>query len=113
VDLTPALLGRLGTWPVLWWCRFRPAGAVPSDLFGHGLAEVVLQVPSISDLHGVRQRSADRFGVGGGAVPAHHLDARMGTKPRLQAVSGAILEDVDTATGLRIDEHSGVPTSLT
>ncbi|GGK80560.1 hypothetical protein Sme01_45060 [Sphaerisporangium melleum] len=65
MDLMPALAGGLRAFPILyWWPGLGPAGTVSGYFFQDGLAEVVPQVPAISDLDRVRQRPAHRFGVG-------------------------------------------------
>ena len=112
VDLVPALLGGLGPGTVLWPGRFRPAGTVRCHLLHHGLAKVVPQVPTISDLHSLWQCPADRFGVCTRAVSAHDFHAWMGSQPLLQRVGAAIGQDIDTAAGLSVDEHGGVSTPL-
>ncbi len=46
----------------------------------------VPQVPAVADPHSLRQRAADRLGLGARAVSAHHFHAGMGTQPPLQRV---------------------------
>ncbi len=78
------------------------------DFFADGLAEVVPQVPAVGDLDGVRQRAADRFGIGARAVPAHDLHSGMGSQPGLQNIGRAAGQDVDPLAGLGVDQHGGV-----
>lgn len=60
---------------LLWWLRRRTqAGAVPVDTLLSGLAEVVPEMPSVSDLEGLRGAAGGAFGVEEGTVPADDLD---------------------------------------
>ena len=79
VDLVPASQGGLGAGSVVDR-RVQyggPAGAVRLDLAQDGFAQVVPQMPPITDLRRTGQGAADGLGVGRGAVAAHDLDARM------------------------------------
>ncbi|GAA3447784.1 hypothetical protein GCM10018955_72230 [Planomonospora venezuelensis] len=65
VDLLPALAGGGNAFTVRQrGSGLGPAGTMSCDFFSDGLAEVVPQVPAVGDLDGVRERVADRFGVG-------------------------------------------------
>ncbi len=60
MDLGPALAGghRPGT-VLRRHGGLGPAGAVRGDLLAHRLSEVVPEVPAVSDLHRIRQGTAD------------------------------------------------------
>jgi hypothetical protein len=47
------------------------------DLAQRGFAQVVPQIPAITNLHRVGQNTADGLGVSRGAVTADGFDARM------------------------------------
>jgi hypothetical protein len=81
---------------------------VRGDLLEHGLGQVVPDVPTVPDLQRVGQSAADRFGVGAGAVSAHHLHAGMGAQPRLHRRGQPVGQDVDALAGLRIDQDARV-----
>lgn len=109
MDLVPALAGGLRALAVLQGrSGLGPAGAVRGDFFQDRLTEVVPQVPPVSDLDGVRESPADRFGVGGRAVPADDLHPGVGAKPGFQHPCGAAGQDVDAFTRLGVDQHGGV-----
>jgi hypothetical protein len=77
-----------------------PASGVRADLEQNLVTEIPPQVPSVTDLHRVGQGSADSFGVGGRAVPAHDLDTGVLAQPRLQGGRVATGQDRDTSAGL-------------
>lgn len=110
VDLVPALQRGLGAGPVIQG-RVQhggPAGAVCLYLAQGGFAEVVPQVPPVGNLDCVGQSAADGLGVGGRAVSADHLDARMPAQPCFQRVGRAVGKYVDPFMGLGVDHHGGV-----
>ncbi len=51
---------------------------------------------------------ADRFGMDGRAVTAHHLDVRMPAQPLLQGRSLTIGQDIDAFPGTGVDEDRAV-----
>jgi hypothetical protein len=61
-----------------------PAGGVGDDGLLHRTAQVAPQVPAVTDLHRRRCSVPDGSGVGGRAVAADDLGARMGFQPRRQ-----------------------------
>ncbi|GGU74759.1 hypothetical protein GCM10010211_45840 [Streptomyces albospinus] len=73
-----------------------------------GFAQVVPDMPSIGDLHRVRQGAADGLGVGRRAVTAHDLDAWMLAQPRLHSVGSAVGQYIDPLMGFGVDYHGGV-----
>ena len=78
------------------------------DLLLHGLGQKVRQVPAVPGLHRGGQCTADRLGVGAGAVAAYDLDAGMLTQPGFGHIGGAAGQYVDALAGLGVDEHGGV-----
>lgn len=65
-------------------------------------------MPAITDLHRVRQGTADSLGIGRRAVTAYDLDARMFVQPCFRGVGRAVGQHVDPLMGLGIDDHGGV-----
>lgn len=110
VDLVPALQGGPGAGPVVEG-RVQyggPAGAVCLHLAQGGFAQVVPHMPAVRDLDRVGQGAADGLGVGGRAVRAHDLDARMPAQPRLKRVGRAVGQHVDPLMALGVDDHGGI-----
>lgn len=110
VDLVPAFQGGLCTGAVVE-ARVQdggPAGAVRLDLAQRGFAQVVPQMPAVTNLHGVGQSTTDGLGVSRGAVAADDVDARMSAKPCFQGVGRAVGQHVDPLVGLGIDDHGGI-----
>lgn len=66
------------------------------------------ELASVTDLHRVRQSPADRFGIGGRAVPAYDLDPGMFTQPGLQRGGLAVGQHRDAPAGLGIRDDRGV-----
>lgn len=78
-----------------------------------GFAEVVEQVPSISDLDRVGRAGARTVGVGAGPVSADDLHLGMVAEPLGQRVGVAARQDLDRTVGGHVDQHRAVhvPTS--
>src|ERR1700733_6447006 len=74
-----------------------PTAAVGDDGLLRRTAQAVPQMPTVTDLH----RLADRSGVGGGAVPAHDLDVGMLAQPRCEGGRFAVRQHVHAAVGDR------------
>lgn len=110
VDLGPAFQGGLGAGPIVDRCvqDGGPARAVCLHLAQGCFAQVVPQMPAVSDLHRVGQSAADRLRIGGRSVTADDLDVRMPAQPRFEGVGGAVGQHLDPLMGLSVDHHSGV-----
>ncbi len=79
-----------------------------SDLLADRVGQTVPQVPPVSDLHGTGQRVTDGLGVGGRAVTAHDLDARMIAQPGGDDLRAPAGQHVDPPPGGRVDQHGRV-----
>lgn len=108
VDLLPALEGVVGEVPLPHAGCARPAAAVGGDLLPGGLGQSMPEMPSVSDLHRLRERVAHGLSIGGGSVPADDLDATMSTQPLGDDLRAPAGQHVDSAAGVGVDEHGGV-----
>ena len=79
---------------------------------GHRLfdvpGEVVVEVPAVSHLDGLRGSLACAVGVGAGPVPADHLGAGVFAQPAGEGVRLAVAQQVHRVAGLRVDQHGAV-----
>ena len=73
-----------------------------------GVAEVVQQVPAVSNLNGVWGALAHPVGVGAGTVACDHLDAGMLAKPGGQCFRLPIGQEVHDAVTLQVDQDGSV-----
>jgi hypothetical protein len=73
-----------------------------------GLGQAVPQLPAVADLHASGQRRADGLPVCPGTVPADDLDPGVLAQPVLDDIGGAVLQDIDAAAGLGVDEDGRV-----
>ena len=83
-----------------------------ADGFFHGLAQVLPEVETVSDLHGLRCALAGAFAITAGAVPADHGHFRVAAQPRGQIRGFAALEQLDRAVRGHVDQHRAVVTAL-
>nr|WP_228567015.1 hypothetical protein [Nocardia sp. SYP-A9097] len=65
-------------------------------------------MPAIGDLHRVRCSGSGALGVGAGAVTADDLHSRVGSQPGREGVSGPVVQDLDRAAGLHVDQDRSV-----
>jgi len=86
---------------------------VRDDGLLHRLGEVVPQVPSVSDLHGVRGTGAGAVGVGAGPVPTHDSHARMPAQPGRDRLRGAVGQHIQRPVGVDVDDDRAVQAGST
>ncbi|GLP67179.1 hypothetical protein TUSST3_38010 [Streptomyces sp. TUS-ST3] len=77
------------------------------DLAQSGFAQVVPQMPPITDVRRTGQGPADGLGVGRGTVAAHRLDVRTLAQSSLQGADRAVGQHIVPIVGLGIDDHGG------
>ena len=63
---------------------------------------------TVGDLRGIRSPLTDTRAIGFSPVPGHHLDLRMGLKPSRDRLGPAVLEPIDWATLLQIDDNRAI-----
>lgn len=68
-------------------------GVLPEYSRNH-VPEVLQEVKTIGNLHGVRGGPPHRFGVLPAAIPAHHLHTRMFPEPPGEGVRAPVGQDV-------------------
>jgi hypothetical protein len=88
------------------------AGVVGADSLLDRLAEVLPQMPRVSDLHCPRGTRAGALGIRSGPVPADDLYFRVVLEPDSQRFGVASRQDVDGAVALQIDQDGGVRVAL-
>lgn len=71
-------------------------------------AQVVPQMPAVTDLHGVRQGPADGFCADRRPVTAHDLGPRMRTQLHFQRAGRPAGQDIDPFVGLGVDHHGRI-----
>jgi hypothetical protein len=84
------------------------------DAHSHALErgrKVVHDVPSICDLYGVRSTARGSASVDTSPVATDHLDTGMLIQPVDQRVGGGILEQVDHAMGVSVNQNRAVATA--
>jgi hypothetical protein len=85
-----------------------PAGAVGANL-GEGLvAEVRPEMPSVADLHRVRQGASNRLPVGARPVAADDLNPGVGAQPGFQGFGTAAGQHIDPLARPGVDEDGGI-----
>ena len=81
---------------------------MPGDRPLGSLAEVVPQVPAVSDLDRQRRAAGGPVGIAARPVPADDLRAGSGGQPGRERVRGALGQHVDRAAGLHVDQQRAV-----
>ena len=108
-DRRGSLVRRLGS-------RFRPrflqAGAVAADGPFDRFAQVVPQMPPVSDLDRQRCALSCPFGVAPAAVPADDLHPGVGIEPGAEGFRGPLGQHVDRPAGFDVDQDGAVDVSL-
>ncbi|MDH6115359.1 hypothetical protein P3T36_007195 [Kitasatospora sp. MAP12-15] len=77
-----------------------------------GFGEVLPDVPPVRDVDRVGGAESPGFGVGGGAVAADHLDARVLGQPAGDCRDGAVGQQVDGPARLDVDQDRRVDVSF-
>lgn len=96
----------IGGWRLGW--ELGQVGAMGTDRGFDRSAQVVPQMPPVSDFDRLRRALAGAFGVTAGPVAADHLHAGMLTQPGGEDLAGAAVQDIDGPVGGRVDEDRGV-----
>jgi hypothetical protein len=78
----------------------------------HSLSQVLRQVETICNLHGVRSATCRAIGVGTTSIPTDNLDPRSVVQPGSQGIGRPIWQQVNNLVLLQIDQDGPIGVAL-